>query len=404
MQYFSKRGEAPPSAGPAAVLVAIIAAMLLVFIIVIPPEDRVDVLNEESSSSNRNGNQDDIEDEPVRENLLLEEPGRIDFLAQTFIEHPLPVVNVFTSTQSEVLAERNVATIKKSLFSEQGATLGFEVKDVRNTDDALLGFTARDANAALMIYVNEEEVYNAQVVNGESYVVNLPANLLQSGNEIVFKTTSPGLAFWRTNGVELDNIKVIAEVTSTEAQVSKSTFIVSETEKTNLEEVVLRFQPECQFGEAGKLRVEINRREIYNAFPDCDVLMVPIEFPIDAVREGENEVVFSTDKGRYILSRIIVESELKEVDFPTYYFELSEEDYQDVRDGDRRLRLSMDFVDVVERKRGEVFLNGRATNFDTKEAEFVDDLSDDIVRGNNALKISPRKTLEIREVRIDLVD
>ncbi len=43
-------------------------------------------------------------------------------------------------------------------------------------------------------------------------------------------------------------------------------------------------------------------------------------------------------------------------------------------------------------------------SFDTKEVEYVIDISDDAVKGNNAVKIRPRKTLEIREINIELVD
>ena len=65
---------------------------------------------------------------------------------------------------------------------------------------------------------------------------------------------------------------------------------------------------------------------------------------------------------------------------------------------------TINFVDVIDSKKGDLLFNGHLTSFDTKEVEYILDLSEDLVRGNNALKIKPRKTLEVRELKIDLVE
>ena len=165
----------------------------------------------------------------------------------------------------------------------------------------------------------------------------------------------------------------------------------------------MKFKPYCEFTETGKLSILINGNEIYSAVPDCELSMVPIEFSPALVYQAENEVIFKTDKGNYLLSHVVVESHLKEVDYPTYYFEMSYEQYQDVLEEKLRVRLEMDFVDVVTSKYGELVFNGHAKNFDTKEVSYTIDLSDDIVQGNNALKVKPKKTLDVREIKIDLV-
>jgi len=151
------------------------------------------------------------------------------------------------------------------------------------------------------------------------------------------------------------------------------------------------------------LDIHINGVEVYSAIPDCDLSMVPIEFSSDMVYQGENEITFRTDKGTYVLSHVLVESELKEVEYPTYYFDLSLEQHEDVMDESRRLRLQMDFVDVVVSKYGDVVFNGHVKHFDTKEVTYTIDLTDDAVRGSNSIKIRPKKTLEVREIRVDLV-
>jgi len=66
-------------------------------------------------------------------------------------------------------------------------------------------------------------------------------------------------------------------------------------------------------------------------------------FPLTTFKNtfaGAGEV-FLTSKGTYVISNIKIESELKEVEYPTYYFEVSYEQYQDVVDEKLRLRATL---------------------------------------------------------------
>ncbi|HIJ10962.1 TPA: hypothetical protein HA278_02800 [Candidatus Woesearchaeota archaeon] len=398
---FTKRGQQGPAAG-AAVLLAIIAALLIVFVILLPPQDRAELLGEEVSSS---GDDDDVR--PINstvQELLEESPGRIDYLAQDTIEHPLPVINIFTSTESRVLAEKNIALAKRGVFTDETSDFRFTVPDLRHTENVLLNFNVEAIEGEMILLLNGEEIYNAPVRVGNIQPIRLPKNLLSTDNVITFAVSSSGAAFWAVHELEAQHIKVVADVTSVDAQISRNVFLVSETEKKNLEKMVLSFQPECIFETVGRLSVTVNGNVIYDAVPDCALAGVPIEFSPEIVHQGENEIVFRTDKGAYLLSHVSIDSDLKEVDFPTYYFELSVEQFNDVRDEEKRIRMTMEFVDVVVRKRGDIILNGRITPFDTKEVSYQIDISNDIVRGNNAIKIKPRRTLEIRELTVDLID
>ena len=392
--FSTKRGQ---SAAGAAVLIAIIAVLIVGFVVLIPPQERAKLLNEGNDTSS-------ILPAAIEKKLLAVSPGRIDYLAQKEIEHPIPVVNIYARTEAKVLAEKNVAYAKKGVFSEQTDVLTVMVPDLEHTENMLLSLDVREVDGRLIILVNGDQVFNDEVRPGSQAPITVPQNLLKEHNTIVFTASSPGLAFWRTHEVSLDNIKVVADVTSVEAQSSRNVFLVSETEKKNLQKAVLKFQPSCNFQTVGVLEVSINGKLVYSSVPDCDLAMVPIEFAPETLNQGENEVVFRTEKGDYLLTHIVVESELKEVEFPTYYFDLTYEEYRKVVDGDRRVRLTLNFVDVVARKFGDIIFNGHTRYFDTKEVSFTLDVSDDVVQGTNAVKIKPRKTLEVRELRADLLD
>lgn len=391
----TKRGQ---SAAGAAVLIAIIAALIVGFIILIPPQERAKLLEE--SAANGTAAVPGI----VEKKLLVVSPGRIDYLAEKEVEHPIPVVNIYAKTEAKVLAEKNVAYAKKGVFSEQTGVLTVVVPDLKHTKNMLVSLDVKEAEGRLIVLFNGEEVFDDEVKHGSLAPITIPPNLLKDENIIAFAVSSPGLAFWRTNEVSLGAIKVVADVTSVEAQSSRNVFLVSETEKKNLNKVTLKFQPSCDAQEAGLLDVRVNGKLIYSSVPDCDLAIVPIEFSPETLNQGENEIVFRTEKGDYLLTYIMIKSELKEVEFPSYYFDLSYEEYRSVIDDDKRVRLTMDFVDIVARKFGDLEINGHKRYFDTKEVSHVLDISEDIVQGTNSVKIKPRKTLEVRELRVDLLD
>ena len=171
-----------------------------------------------------------------------------------------------------------------------------------------------------------------------------------------------------------------------------------------MERVLLKFQPTCNYGQVGTLRIDVNGDEIYAGVPDCDVVRIPIEFSPSTVNQGENQITFRTEEGSYLLSHVVLESKLQSVEFPVYFFDISNEEFEDVRDGDKDVQITIDFVDVIEQKVGDFVFNGHLTRFDTRDVTLSMNVSEDIVRGNNALKIKPRRTLDVRQLRIDLVD
>ena len=393
--FSTKRGQ---SAAGAAVLIAIIAALIVGFVILIPPQERAKLLDEGTT------NDTTVVPGLVEKKLLDVSPGRIDYLTEKEVEHPIPVVNIYAKTEGKILAQKNVAYAKKGIFSEQTDVLTVVVPDLAHTEHMLLSLDVKEAEGKLIVLFNGEKVFNDEVGSGSLAPISIPQNLLKEENTIAFAVSSPGLAFWRTNEISLDTIKVVADVTSVEAQSSRNVFLVSETERKNLDKVTLQFQPSCDFNKVGLLEVSINGKKVYSSVPDCDLNIISIEFAPEALNQGENEVVFRTEKGDYLLTHILIKSELKGVEFPTYYFDLSYEEYRSVVDEDKRVRLTMNFVDVVARKFGDLEINGHKQYFDTKEVSYVLDLSDDVVQGTNSVKIKPRKTLEVRELRVDLLE
>ncbi len=387
-------------AAGAAVLVAIIAGFLILFIITIPPTERAKLLGESLPSSSYKGV---TVPSGVFSTLVLQSPGRIDYLIQKEIEHPLPVINIRTSEESSVISEKSVVSSKRGLFSEKSSEFSFSVLTPSDVRSPLLTFRVTEQVGDVHVLFNGEEIFVGSPGGSQVKPIIVPPGLIQSDNLVVFMVSSPGLAFWRTNTFVAENVKVIADTINREAQVARHVFLVSDTEKQNLERVQLKFHPECRYGESGLLRIMLNAKVVYSATPDCDLSIVPIELAPSDLVLGENYVEFETSRGTYLLSSVNVVSKLKEVDFPTYYFELSEEQYDDVRSSDLKLKIRLSFVDVTSERSGQLIFNGNVRNFDTRSSNLTFDLSSDVEKGTNSIKIKPRRTLEVREIRADLV-
>ncbi len=399
---FNKKGQEASAAG-AAVLLAVIAGLLVMFVILVSPEERVEILGEGKPVVAKVSSAGELSKAVMVRNILRESPGQIDYLSQREVEHLLPTVNIYTTTEAALIAEKPVAYAKRGVFNEEQDLFRFSLDDPANSENAVVAFTVRAIEGRLRLNFNGEEIFDDLVSEGNVLPIPLPKRLLREENQMEVSVSSPGLAFWATNEVSLENLKIVAEVTDTEAQSAKQTFLVSETEKKNLESVSLKFQPTCRYNEVRALQIWLNGEVIYDAIPDCDLTLIPLEIDPNKIQQGENELIFKTSAGAYLLSHLVVVSELKEVDFPTYYFSLSNEQFEEVKSGKQRVRLELNFVDPGSSKFGDVIVNGHVHHFDTREVQVVLNLSPDVVSGSNAVKIKPRKTVEIRQLDVSLV-
>jgi len=385
-----KRGQATG----AAILVAIIAVLIVLYILFLPPEERREILEE-------------VEEEEgvvsvydlVNVTLLEEVPGRLDYIAQKEIEHAIPTVNLNLMVQPQVLKEIDSLYIKKSVFGQEKANISFSVADPSNIENIILNFKVRASKGRLIVVLNGHKLFD-----GEIKTINIePIKLkeyLQEDNSLVLAVSSPGIAFWSTNYYLLEDLTVTADILGRETQESKNVFILSSIEKKNLEKVWLKFLPECEVHEVGKLTAWVNGYEIYSAVPDCGAPIPAIEFASYYLREGENILRFKTDLGNYLIDHIKIKTKLAQIEYPVYYFELSQERYDDVKAGRSRIFLELRFVDAIETKLGRAIVNGHLMHIDQTAIDYSEDIKEFIERGSNSVKIEPRKTLDIAELKV----
>ena len=200
----------------------------------------------------------------------------------------------------------------------------------------------------------------------------------------------------------MENVKVTASVTDVSARRSENIFIVAESEKQNLDKVKLKFSAECTPTDVGILNVLINNQNIYSTIPDCGSFTVR-EFSPFYLNAGENKLTFRTEKGMYLIDQIKIRAELREIPSYVEYFELDEDEYEDVEDNRKDVNLTIEFVDEGL-KEADIIINGRKTRLRTYERFWSKNIDRYVREGTNALKITPDTTLNIIRVDIELTD
>jgi len=372
---------------------------MILYILFLPADVREDILDDDD-----NGDNGDAESITGRKVLLSETPGVLEDLDVLEYEHPLPSINLFTTTGAEVIKKVNSLYIKNSVFDKKFEEVDFSVDNLGEVGNFLLSFSAKKYKGRLIVLLNDNEIMNTVLEKKNVEPIELEKDDLEAKNVLEFKVSEVGWKFWSVNEYILEDVLITADVTDLSEQESKNIFIISATEKHNLEKVRLKFFPDCVPGQVGTLDVLINGREVFSAVPDCGALR-PIELAPDILESGENNVVFRTKKGRYLIDQVSVDTELEQISFPTYFFDIEDDEFSDILDEEIEVNMTLRFVDDIEKKQGEVYINGKTTSFSTRDALWSKDITDYVYDGSNGIKIEPDdSTLEIIELKVELIE
>ena len=388
----------------AAVLVAIIAGLIILYIIFLPEAERESLL-ENKSVSKTSGSSKSVDDEDI---LLREFPGRLDDV-EGVIDKTIPNIFLFETTNAKELEKINPLVVRNGLFDKKDRVVSFGIDDVENTDNVILSFMAGKHEGILTIKLNNEIIYENDIETETVAPIKLNKNLLEDSNTLDFSVSSVGFRFWKTNEYSLDDIKIIGDITDKSRQESRNVFTLTATELFNIEKADLRFVPYCKSeAKVGVLDVFVNSREVFSAVPVCeDAYRQPI--PLGILDEGENRIVFRTNKGSYSVEQIKVEFVEKEVRTKVYFFEVNESVINKIKNGDKDVILTIEFVDDEKDKRADLNINDRLSTIDTEKKAFTKTLNDGndpdfIEEGNNFIEIRPRTKLDIVEIRVELRD
>ncbi len=383
----------------AAVLVAIISGLIVLYIMFLPGEERKNLL-ESNLTEEDNGDEEDVSEEV----LLLEHPGRLAYLKETEMDHVIPPMNLYTSTEATILKSINSLYVKNGVFDKQSKTIIFSVTDLANTKNVIMSFDVKKSEGRLIIKLNGYEVFNGEATERNMEPLNLAVENLKSENTIEISASEVGFMFWKTNEYSLESLKILADVTDVSARKGSGVFFMEQAELDNLKSSKLKFFPDCEVRKVSKIDVLINNYNVFSSIPDCGMLQT-VEFSPFTLIEGENKLEFKTDKGQYLIDRIVVKTELKEAPSYVQYFELSENQMGKIEDKEMDLNLTLVFVDKETEKEADIIINGKKSYMPlTKEISFSKKINEYVEEGTNSLKIIPKKTIDLKDLKVELIE
>jgi len=386
------------SAASATGFIALVVGLIILYIIFLPPEERAELLGENKTVEKDDEGVSEGEEESI---LLLEYPGRLDYLKEKEYEHDISPFYLYKTINAQELDTINPFIIRHGLFDEAKKEVPFRISDLKNTENVLLSFTAKQHKGILTIKLNNVNIFESEITTSNPKPITLKKDYLEGNNILEFSVSGTGIRFWSTNVYSLDDIKIVGDVADISKQESKNIFFISENEKLNLERAKLRFLPQCKPEDAGKLDVLINYQEVFSGIPDCGGINV-YSFSTNVLHKGDNNIVFKTDKGSYLIEQIKVQTSLRELTYPTYYFEVNETAFERIKSGSYDAKLALEFVDDKKDKIMNLNINNRMIYVDTDEAKYHKNIGDYVREGNNFIKIEPLSMLDIVELKVRL--
>ncbi len=376
----------------AAILVAIIAGLIILYVIFLPTSQR------ERFLENRT-----VETTEESKNVLLKiNPGSLGTSEDLENTKNIPDAFLVETTNAQELKKANPFIVRNGWFDKKTAKISFDVDDIDNTDNVVLSFTTKKRSGILTIMLNGVIVFENEITSETIEPVKLDQKLLQKSNIIDFSVSSVGVKFWTTNEYSFENVKILGDITDTSRQESTNIFAISQSEYSSLDKATLKFIPYCSsVRDLGTLDIFINNKKLFSTVPVCDTSYKQ-SIPKSALNEGENNIVFKTNKGSYSIEQIKISLEFKEPRIKTYYFEIDSNLFDKIRNGDVGIALTIKFADDRQ-KRLQLDVNGRIELIDTEKTVFSKNIDSKISEGNNFVRLEPLEDVEIVELRVEVV-
>ncbi|NTV23522.1 MAG: hypothetical protein HGA85_04065 [Nanoarchaeota archaeon] len=385
------KGQANPQSY-ISLLIFVIGLSLIIYILMLPPSDRADLL--EQNRTSLTGEKDQITV------LMSREPGTLTNLALDELDRDLPGFTLSSKTDAKILMEFDSIYVKKSLFEESMRNISFKLPDKENYDNFVLSFRNAKRRGMLTIYLNGN-VLTSDEFTSTPAPIRLPKDWLKDDNQLAFRVNGPGIEFWNSNEYLIQDMKITADYTDVTGRESKSSLFLTVEERDNLDYMEMNFPVYCKDLASSPIEVYLNKRQIYKSVPDCDTKTIIPKVDASWLREGSNDLLFRTEKGHYLVDQVNIMVKLKKPIYPTYYFNINEEDFAKIKDGTADLNVTLLFTNEDDLKKGVVLVNGIKREIQGYDKTFNWKVNSYARSGNNAVEIIPKvERMNVLELKV----
>ncbi|MEK6943114.1 MAG: hypothetical protein AABX00_03570 [Nanoarchaeota archaeon] len=376
----------------AALLVSIVSGLIILYIVFLPTADKEKLLSGETDQQNA----------AQQSKLLLDVvPGTLNTQGNLENDKKIPDIFLIETTNAVEIKKFNPFIVRNGLFDTKVYTMDFEITDPENTDNVVLAFTAKKKQGVLTVKLNDQIIFENEITNSITEPVKLDKGLLSKTNTLEFSVSSVGLKFWTTNEYGFENVRIIGDITDRTKQESNNVFEITESEFASLDKVTLKFTPYCSsINELGLLDIFVNDKKLFSSVPVCD-RPYKQSVPKSLLNEGSNNIIFKTNKGSYSVEQISASLEFKDTKAKTYFFDVSPELYNEIKDGTDVL-VSMKFTNSQDQKRLKMDINGKLETVETSKGTFSKSIANRLTSGNNYITLEPLEDVEVAQLRVEV--
>ncbi len=429
----NKRGQGTSPTASVAILILLIALFMIVYVLLIPPDVREDLLgkkstgvvscfedcddeyddclNQCSSSGCRSDcrlifercrSDCDVDVISGGRNLLSESPGVVFPQREELFFIDLTDIALFSRVETKPILLAKSLSVSRSLFSDNFKTLNFELDNLDEIEELGLLFFISDSKGILRVKINGNLIYEGLAEVNDLPIV-IPLTFLKKNNILEISVSSPGINIFGTNRYNLLDVNLVKKlkVENTEA---KRTFSVFPSEARRLKGAFLDYYIYCNDLRAnGRLEIKLNDKLLYPTdIIVCDVDQPALDIDLGLLKEGNNVLGFSIDKGDYRIEQLQIGLDISDVSFPKYNFDIDSDEFNMLYNGLLDVVLDIKFKDSDNRKKASVTINDNILSFDTRQSRYVKDISNFVYEGANHIKIIPDKEFEIVSLQIYL--
>lgn len=385
----TKTNQAQSTAGGALFILMLLIFMVL-YLLFIPPAVREEILN---ISDEEDGNASI--DVPESEYVYVEEqPGNLYYSAENSFKHNMPSTYLIERSENELLWSWNSVHVSSGLFKKDEASLEFSIDNVEEIQSGTMAFDVKEANGIIEILLNGQLIYNGMLDEGTVNPIEIRGDSFDAQNVLVIRSEPSGSS--RTSEFIIENIRIFGERKKSMLEGTMNFFVYPE-EISSPRKSVLRFYAECNQQTTGKLSIRINNQLIFDSVPACGNINL-IEFSPYVLNNGNNMIGMVSESNIYIREPS-VEVQIAEPIYPTYYFNIDDDEYEQILNGSKKVMMYLSFVSTDNKLEAEI--NGGLLYIETDDY-IIRDITDFVKRTGNYVSLIPKKETKINLIKIYL--
>jgi hypothetical protein len=240
----------------------------------------------------------------------------------------------------------------------------------------------------LDIFVNGKKI---KTVDGNGqFFASIPKSILNKTNTLRVAASIPYVPWW-VNNFEIDSLVVKEIYLITQDTITEN--IALEKNVEDVKSAVLSFSSECFTQDP--LQIVFNGKVI-----DDRIICDDYAVNLTQYLAKDNNLTFYT-KGNYLLEKIKFDIETRGKDYPSYYFNIDEDQVKSINNRTSNAALYL-FFPNLEQKQADIYLNGAKLEMSTASSEYRTLVNQYVREGQNSIMIVPKKAFVLTSLILQI--